>query len=227
MRSSRSATARQSPLFQVTFSLEPPLPPLPAAWNLTQLDVETGAAKFELYLEVDERPDGVIGRFLYRTDLFERATIRRMVGHFQSSVGAIVADPGQRLSALPLMVETERRQLARLERSAGALPRPGDDSRDVQGRGGSSSGRGGGDQRRPAPDLRSARSPDRPARRSVARARRRPRRTGGRVPDPFARVRRRHSRRTQGRRCVRPARSQPIPPSACDSCWATPAPRSC
>ena len=78
---------RQSPLFQVMFSLEPPLPPLPAAWNLTQLDVETGAAKFELYLELDERPDGAIGRFMYWTDLFERATIRRMVGHFQSSGG--------------------------------------------------------------------------------------------------------------------------------------------
>ena len=113
---------RQSPLFQVTFSLEPPLPPLPAAWNLTQLDVETGAAKFELYLEVDERPDGAIGRFMYWTDLFERATIRRMVGHFQSLVCAIVADPGQRLSALPLMVETERRQL--LEWSVVRAPYP-------------------------------------------------------------------------------------------------------
>ncbi len=198
---------RQSPLFQVTFSLEPPLPPLPAAWNLTQLDVETGAAKFELYLEVDERPDGVIGRFLYRTDLFERATIGRMVGHFQSLVGAIVADPGQRLSALPLMVETERRQL--LEWSAVRAPYPDratihETFKAVAGRAPDAVAVISGDQHLTYGAL--DHQTDR-ARRSVARARRRPRRTGGRVPDPFARVRRRHSRRTQGRRCVRTARS--------------------
>ncbi len=101
----------RNPLFQVMFSLEPPLPPLPPAWKLTQLDVETGTAKFDLYLELDDRPEGLIGRFLYRTDLFERATISRMVGHFHSLVDAVVADPRQRLSALPLIGERERRQL--------------------------------------------------------------------------------------------------------------------
>jgi len=102
---------RRNPLFQVIFSLEPPLPPLPAAWRLTQLDVDTAIAKFDLYLELDDRPDGLIGRFRYRTDLFESATIRRMVGHFQSLVDAAVADPRQRLSALPMIGDGERRQI--------------------------------------------------------------------------------------------------------------------
>jgi amino acid adenylation domain-containing protein len=101
----------RNPLFQVMFSLEPPLPPLPSAWKLTQLDVETATAKFDLYLELDDRPEGVIGRFLYRTDLFERTTISRMVRHFHTLVDAIVSDPSQRLSALSLIDETERRQL--------------------------------------------------------------------------------------------------------------------
>ena len=101
----------RNPLFQVMFSLEPPLPPLPPAWRLTQLDVETGTAKFDLYLELDDRPEGMIGRFLYRTDLFEPATIARMAGHFRSLVDAIVADPDRRLSALPLLTPAERQQL--------------------------------------------------------------------------------------------------------------------
>ena len=93
------------------FSLEPPLPPLPASWKLTQLDVETATAKFDLYLELDDRPEGLIGRFLYSTDLFEPSTIARMVGHFHSLVDAIVADPDRRLSALPLLTPAERQQL--------------------------------------------------------------------------------------------------------------------
>jgi amino acid adenylation domain-containing protein len=101
----------RNPLFQVLFSLEPPLPPLPPSWKLTQLDVETATAKFDLYLELDDRPEGMIGRFLYRTDLFEPATIARMVGHFHSLVNAIVGDPDRRLSALPLLTAAERRQL--------------------------------------------------------------------------------------------------------------------
>jgi amino acid adenylation domain-containing protein len=102
---------RANPLFQVLFSLEPSLPRLPAAWNLTQLDVDTGTAKFDLYLELDDRPDGLVGRVRYRTDLFEAATIRRMVGHFQSLLDAVVADPRRPLSALPLIGEAERRQI--------------------------------------------------------------------------------------------------------------------
>ena len=112
----------QNPLFQVMFSLEPPLPPLPAEWKLTQLDVETATAKFDLYLELDDRPEGVIGRFLYRTDLFERGTIDRMVRGFHAVVDAVVADPRQRLSALAQIDATERRQL--LDWSVASAPYP-------------------------------------------------------------------------------------------------------
>jgi aspartate racemase len=101
----------RNPLFQVLFSLEPPLPPLPPSWKLTQLDVETGTSKFDLYLELDDRPEGMIGRFLYRTDLFEAATIARMAGHLHRLVDAIADDPDQRLSALPLLTPAEHHQI--------------------------------------------------------------------------------------------------------------------
>ena len=48
----------RTPLFQVMFSLRTAAAPLPAEWKLTQLDVETGTAKFDLYLELDDRPEG-------------------------------------------------------------------------------------------------------------------------------------------------------------------------
>ena len=68
---SRSASSVRHPLFQVLFSIEPPMPDFADGWDLTQMDVTVGASKFDLYLELDERPEGMIGRFLYSTDLFD------------------------------------------------------------------------------------------------------------------------------------------------------------
>ena len=47
----------------------------------------------------------------YNTDLFDAATITRLLGHFQTLLEGIVADPEQRLSALPLLPVAERQQL--------------------------------------------------------------------------------------------------------------------
>src|SRR5581483_4820153 len=79
--------------------------------SLTQMDVEVGAAKFDLYLELDERPDGLIGRFVYNTDLFDESTIIRMAEHWQILLEGIVADPTQHINTLPLMSDKERQQL--------------------------------------------------------------------------------------------------------------------
>ncbi|HTF42432.1 MAG TPA: condensation domain-containing protein, partial [Terriglobales bacterium] len=64
----------RNPLFQALFSLEPPLPEVDPAWRLTQMDVDTGASKYDLYLELDERSDHVLARFHYNTDLFDAET---------------------------------------------------------------------------------------------------------------------------------------------------------
>jgi amino acid adenylation domain-containing protein/non-ribosomal peptide synthase protein (TIGR01720 family) len=104
-------SSSQNPLFQVSFVLEPPMPALDSGWNMSQLDVDTGTAKFDLTLELDERPEGIIGRIEYSTDLFESSTISRMIGHFQALLEGIVANPIARISDLPLLTETERHQL--------------------------------------------------------------------------------------------------------------------
>jgi len=101
----------QNPLFQVMFSLEPPLAPFDSPWSISQLDIEIGTAKFALSVELDARAEGIIGRFEYSTDLFEPATIARMVGHYQTLLESIVADPGRRLAELPLLTEAERHQV--------------------------------------------------------------------------------------------------------------------
>jgi amino acid adenylation domain-containing protein len=100
------------PLFQVLFSMEPPPPEPDAHWDLTQMEVSNGASKLDLYLELDERPEGLIGRFLYSTDLFDAATIRRMIGNWMTLLEGILRDPGMALAELPLLPQEERRLVA-------------------------------------------------------------------------------------------------------------------
>jgi amino acid adenylation domain-containing protein len=101
----------QNPLFQVAFVLEPPMPSLDLGWSISQLDIQTDAAKFDLTLELDSGPQGIIGRLEYNTDLFDERTISRMIGHFQTLLKGIVANPIARISELPLLTEAERYQL--------------------------------------------------------------------------------------------------------------------
>jgi amino acid adenylation domain-containing protein len=101
----------QNPLFQVMLILAPPSPTLPAGWEPAKMVVETGTAKCDLYLDLAERPEGLLCRWEYSTDLFDAATIARMAGHWQTLVEGVVADPTRRLSELPLLTEKERHQL--------------------------------------------------------------------------------------------------------------------
>lgn len=100
-----------NPLFQVLLSFEPALSAVDSAWNLTAIDAETGTAKFDLCLVLDDRPEGLQGRFIYSTDLFDAETIARMVGHWQVLLESAVADPGCRVSRLRILPEEESRQL--------------------------------------------------------------------------------------------------------------------
>jgi len=93
------------------FSYQPPLPELPAGWTCSQMDVQTYTTKFDLSVELDERAEGLIGRFVYNTDLFEDATMLRMIGHLETLLEGIVADPGEHIAQLPLLREDERRTL--------------------------------------------------------------------------------------------------------------------
>ena len=99
----------QDPLFQVFFALEPAPPLLPAGWTAAR--IQTGTSLSDLSLLMEDLPGALTGRFEYRTDLFDEATIARMVGHWQALLEGIVAHPDQLLSRLPLLTEEERQQV--------------------------------------------------------------------------------------------------------------------
>src|SRR5207302_5959420 len=62
-------------------------------------------------LYVVETADGLAARIEYSTDLFDAATIRRLLAHYRVLLEGIAADPEQKISALPLLEPAERRQL--------------------------------------------------------------------------------------------------------------------
>ncbi|WP_218920282.1 non-ribosomal peptide synthetase [Chondromyces crocatus] len=103
--------AGQNPLFQVAFILEPPTPALESGWTLSQLDVDTGAAKFDLTLELDQRPEGIVGRFEYSLDLFDDATIRRMAMHYETLLDRMSRAVDRRLSDVPFLTRAEQQVL--------------------------------------------------------------------------------------------------------------------
>ena len=83
--------------------------------TVKSVEIEYVTAKFDLQLILFENPmnseQGLKGRLEYSTDLFEPVTIERMIGHFQTLLSAVVANPDQRIAQLPLLTEAERHQL--------------------------------------------------------------------------------------------------------------------
>ncbi len=89
------------PFFQVIFSMEPLAAEVPSQdWHITQMDIDTGFTKFELYFEIDERVDGLFARFVYSTELFNPWTIERMTSDWLKLLEAVAANPSARLCDL-------------------------------------------------------------------------------------------------------------------------------
>ncbi|MGZ5620188.1 MAG: non-ribosomal peptide synthetase [Methylobacter sp.] len=116
----------RNPLFQIMFVFQNNLDDKPELNEMApqSLEVNTGTTQFDLILELSEFPDSLIGRVGYATDLFEAATISRLIGHFQILLEGIIAHPDAHLSELPLLTERERRQqLVEWNHTATSFPR--------------------------------------------------------------------------------------------------------
>ncbi|MGB3442387.1 MAG: amino acid adenylation domain-containing protein [Actinophytocola sp.] len=69
--------------------------------------MELRATRFDFELHVVEVPDGLWGKLVYNTDLFDRSTVERMAGRFGALVAAIAAAPDTRVSELDVMAPGE------------------------------------------------------------------------------------------------------------------------
>jgi amino acid adenylation domain-containing protein len=87
-------------------------------WSLHAMDADVrdavGSAKFDISIELDERPDGqVVGGLVFSADLFDRETAREMASHWCRLLDAVAAEPGIPMAEHDLVTPDERqRQLS-------------------------------------------------------------------------------------------------------------------
>jgi hypothetical protein len=104
-----------NPLFQVAFVFQNIRGYNDIQWSnnldIQLLEREDIPARFDLTLYIEERQDGLSSRIEYNTDLFQKDTIIRMVGHFQTLLVSIVTNPTQSITELSILTEAEQHQL--------------------------------------------------------------------------------------------------------------------
>jgi non-ribosomal peptide synthetase component F len=71
------------PFFTVALSVAPDVAALPPGWGMTYMDVESGGARWDLYIEMSDRAEGLLGRAQYNPDLFTPATMAETIEDFQ------------------------------------------------------------------------------------------------------------------------------------------------
>jgi amino acid adenylation domain-containing protein len=115
------------PLFQVMFQLgnapmgDASLPGL----TLQAVETERATTQFDLSIDIAEGEDGLLAVAEYSTDLFDAATVERVLGHFRNVLERVAENPGESIARVPLLSEAERKQL--LARWSGAdVRRPAD-----------------------------------------------------------------------------------------------------
>ncbi|RMV08693.1 AMP-binding protein, partial [Pseudomonas coronafaciens] len=107
-------SAAYNPLFQVMCNVQ--------RWEFQQsrelagmtvdyLVNDARATKFDLNLEVTELDHRLGCCLTYSTDLFDEPRIAQMAEHWLNLLQALLVDPQQRLSELPLLQDAERQQL--------------------------------------------------------------------------------------------------------------------
>ena len=102
-----------TPLFQVTFALQNAprealeLPGL----SIGPVRPNRVPVRYDLEFGLWAGAEGLTAEATYNIDLFNGATIERMLGHYRTLLAGIVANPEQHISDLPLLTHTERHQL--------------------------------------------------------------------------------------------------------------------
>jgi thioesterase domain-containing protein/acyl carrier protein len=109
-------TSQRHPFFQVLFSIRAPFADFPDGWDLTDFEIHSGASGFDLFVEFAELSQGLAARFVYSTDLFDRATIQDLLKKFQVLLQDLLANPQQSVSpdaaleSAPTFAAAEQRQ---------------------------------------------------------------------------------------------------------------------
>jgi non-ribosomal peptide synthetase component F len=98
-----------TPLFQVVFTLQNmPMSTLELPGvRLAPWAIDSRVSTHDLAMLMEETPEGLTGVLTYNTDLFESATILKMLKNYEALLEAMVAHPEWRVLDAPLRLEDE------------------------------------------------------------------------------------------------------------------------
>ncbi|MBD2812214.1 amino acid adenylation domain-containing protein [Xenorhabdus sp. Vera] len=102
-----------SPIFQVMMTLNntPAQKLVLPGLQLTSIEQAYHSALFDLTLSLTETESALVGTLSYAADLFDSATIERMLGYLKNILTAMSTDEMQSIAVLPMLPEPERQQL--------------------------------------------------------------------------------------------------------------------
>jgi amino acid adenylation domain-containing protein/non-ribosomal peptide synthase protein (TIGR01720 family) len=103
----------RTPLFQTMLVLQNVPQATVSAGDLQITDIDLGNVRstaFDLTLNVAEGPRGLDLLLVYSTDLFDEPTAARLLDGYLALLQAVAADPGRRISRLPIMSAAERQR---------------------------------------------------------------------------------------------------------------------
>jgi alpha-ketoglutarate-dependent taurine dioxygenase/acyl carrier protein len=125
----------RNPLFQVMFIFQNnPMPALEMGdVAIEQFEFGETTTAFDISLALSETERGELGGSVrYNTDIFNPATIEKLIRHYQTVLESVVANGDLRLDALDMFTETEKQQKvvkraerdkSKLEKLLGAKPK--------------------------------------------------------------------------------------------------------
>ena len=104
-----------NPLFQVMFNWRDRDQLLPfigmEGLAIDSLMSTANTSKFDMLLFATDTGDEIWLELEYNSDIFDEDRMSRMLGHYQTLLEAVAADPGTSLTEIPLLTADERRQV--------------------------------------------------------------------------------------------------------------------
>ncbi len=102
-----------SPLYQVMFQYDNELLQSTVIDNLEllPLQLDTGISQFDLSVSCWNEKGIIKGTFEYNTDLFHKATVERMKGHYIQLINSVLATPTERINNMSLLTDEDENRI--------------------------------------------------------------------------------------------------------------------
>ncbi len=103
----------RNPVFQVMLQVLPASAPTIGEVEISNFHFDMKVAQFDLALHFYEESGGQLVRFEYCTDVFRAETVEKFSSAFVRLLQAVVTNPQQKVSELPILSESEKHQVLR------------------------------------------------------------------------------------------------------------------